>query len=263
MLTSLQNPLIKQLRKLGQSKERKRENLLLLEGTNLIESACQVSYPLLTVCCTEKWAQNYPFLHQNLLANAEKVELVSSEVLEAIATTVNPDGVIATAHRRETNLSYNPNLSLGLVLEKLQDPGNLGTIIRSSVATSVDNLWLSNGSVELDNPKVLRASVGQWFRLQMGVSDDLISLINNYKSSQNVQVIATLPQATKTYWELDLTKPSLILLGNESAGLSEELTCLADELVTIPLHNGVESLNVGIAASLLLYEAQRQRTLIK
>jgi TrmH family RNA methyltransferase len=262
MLTSLQNPLVKQLRKLSQSKERRKQNLLLLEGTNLIESACQSNYPLLTVCYTEKWVQNYPFLYQKLLENAEKVELVSPEVIEAIATTVNPDGVVATAPRRETNLPFNPNLSLGLVLERLQDPGNLGTIIRGSVATSVDNLWLSNGSVELDNPKVLRASVGQWFRLQMGVSDNLISLINTYKTQQNVQVIATLPQANKTYWELDLTKPTLILLGNESAGLSEELISLADELVTIPLQNGVESLNVGIAASLLLYETQRQRTFI-
>jgi TrmH family RNA methyltransferase len=260
MLTSLQNALIKQLRKLNQSKERKKQNLLLLEGTNLITEACQVKYPLLTVCCTEKWINNYPILYEQLLKNTEKLELVSGEVLEAIATTVNPDGIIATAPRRSTNLAYNPQLSLGLVLEKLQDPGNLGTIIRSSVATGVDNLWLSDGSVELDNPKVLRASVGQWFRLPMGVTDDLISLINYYKTQQKVQIIATLPQVTKTYWEIDLTKPSLILFGNESRGLSEELVSLADELVTIPLQNGVESLNVGIAASLLLYEAQRQRT---
>jgi RNA methyltransferase, TrmH family len=259
MLTSLQNPLIKQLKKLSQSKERKKQNLFLLEGTNLIESACQIDYPLLTVCCTEKWAQTYHFLYQKLLVISEKVELVTPEVLEAIATTVTPDGVVATAARRGTNLPFNPNLRLGLVLERLQDPGNLGTIIRCSVATGVDNLWLSNGSVELDNPKVLRASVGQWFRLQMGVSHNLTELINTYKTQQQVQVIATLPQAIKTYWEIDLTKPTLILFGNESAGLSQELISLADEFVTIPLHNGVESLNVGIAASLLLYESERQR----
>ncbi len=261
MLTSLQNPLIKNLRKLTRSKERKKQNLLLLEGTNLIESACKINYPLMMVCCTEKWRDNHYKLYNLLLEKAERLELVSPEVLQAITTTVNPDGIVATALPREQNLSCESQISLGLVLERLQDPGNLGTIIRSSVATNVDKLWLTNDSVEIDNPKVLRASVGQWFSLEMGISDDLISLVNNYKN-QGIQVIATLPQATKTYWEIDFKKPTLILLGNESAGLSEELTVLADELVTIPLQNGVESLNVGIAASLLLYEAQRQRIFI-
>ena len=119
----------------------------------------------------------------------------------------------------------------------MQDPGNLGTIIRTSVATGIDGLWLSQDSVALDNPKVLRSSAGEWFRLKMGVTDNLTQVVSNYRQ-QGVQVIATLPQATKTYWQIDFTLPTLILLGNEGAGLSPELIALATERVQIPLQGG-------------------------
>ena len=142
------------------------------------------------------------------------------------------------------------------MIERLQDPGNLGTIIRTSVAAGVDGLWLSPDSVDLDHPKVMRASAGEWFRLPTAVAH-LPPLIEHY---QQVQIVATLPQAEITYWELDWTQPTLILLGNEGAGLSEELVALADRQVKIPLGAGVESLNVAIAAALMLFEAQRQRS---
>ncbi len=113
--------------------------------------------------------------------------------------------------------------------------------------------------MDFDHPKVLRASAGEWFRLSMNVRDNLVETIQEQKNNQ-VQIIATIPDATKTYWELDLTRPSLILLGNESAGLSPELMALADEKVTIPLDNKVESLNVAIATALILYESKRQNS---
>jgi TrmH family RNA methyltransferase len=257
MLTSIKNPLIKQLRKLHRSRERQKQNLLLLEGTNLLTAACQVNYELITVCCTPKWQQNHQQLWQKISQQALKTELVSPEVLAAIATTINPDGIVATAVRKVPQRLTQEKISLGLVLERLQDPGNLGTIIRTAVATNVDGIWLSQDSVDFDNPKVLRASVGEWFKLPMVVSQNLTEEIQQFKQ-QGIQIIATLPQATTTYWEIDFHCPTIILLGNEGAGLSEELIKLADCQVTIPLSNQVESLNVGITSALLLYEAQRQ-----
>ncbi|AFZ37908.1 tRNA/rRNA methyltransferase (SpoU) [Stanieria cyanosphaera PCC 7437] len=257
MLTSIKNPLIKQLRKLHRSRERQKQNLLLLEGTNLLTAACQVNYELITVCCTPKWQQNHPQLWQKIFQQALKTELVSPEVLDAIATTINPDGIVATAVRKVPQRLTQEKISLGLVLERLQDPGNLGTIIRTAVATNVDGIWLSQDSVDFDNPKVLRASVGEWFKLPMIVSQNLAEEIKQLKQQGN-QIIATLPQATMTYWEIDFHRPTVILLGNEGAGLSEELIGLADCQVTIPLSNQVESLNVAITSALLLYEAQRQ-----
>jgi RNA methyltransferase, TrmH family len=256
MLTSLQNPLVKQMRKLHRAKERREQALFLLEGTHLLQEACAVAYPLETVCYTPDWQARYPTLCQQTTQHARRTELVSPEVLQAIATTVNPDGVVATARRIQQQFGERP-LQLGVALETLQDPGNLGTVIRTAAAVGADGLWLSSDSVDLDHPKVLRASAGQWFRLPMVVSDNLATDLQQLQT-EGVQLVATLPSAEMTYWQVDFTRPSVILLGNEGAGLSDRLIEIVDTEVQIPLAAGVESLNVGIAAALILYEARRQ-----
>jgi TrmH family RNA methyltransferase len=262
MLTSLQNPLIKQMRKLHRAKERREQQLFLLEGTHLLEEACAVNLPLVTVCCTPAWQEQHPNLWEQALQQSQRSELVSPDVLQAIATTVQPDGVVATAERVALNSPITAMPNLGIALETLQDPGNLGTVIRTAAAAGADGLWLSQDSVDLDHPKVLRASAGQWFRLPMQVSADLCADVQKFRR-QGVQVVATLPTAALTYWQVDLTRPTLILMGNEGAGLSPELANLADLAVKIPLAAGVESLNVAIASALMLYEVQRQRSLVE
>ena len=258
-LTSIKNPLIKQVRKLHRPKERAKQNLLLIEGTNLIEAACQADYKLDIIFYTDRWRDNHQSLCRTIESKNFKIQLVSSDVLNAIATTVNPDGVVAIAPQPPVT---QPNIAikgLGIALERLQDPGNLGTIIRTAAATGVDGLWLSGDSVDFYSPKVLRASAGQWFNVPVVTQQNLQELAK-YQQQQGVQIIATSAKANQTYWEIDFTRPSLILLGNEGAGLSTELIAIADQQVTIPLANGVESLNVSVAAALLLYEAKRQST---
>ncbi len=256
MLTSLQNSLVKQIRKLHSTKERHKQQLFLLEGTHLLEEACAVNYPLETVCCTPDWQAAHSSLWEEACSKSDRAEIVSKEVLDAIATTVQPDGVVATAKRsdRQTQL---PFTGIMLALETVQDPGNLGTMIRAAAAAGTSGLWVSGDSVDLDSPKVLRASAGQWFRLPTAVTEDLKATVQQSQQA-GMQVVATLPSATLTYWEVDWRKPSLILLGNEGAGLSPELAAIADKQVRIPLSPGVESLNVAIAAALMLYEARRQ-----
>jgi RNA methyltransferase, TrmH family len=256
MLTSLQNPLVKQLRKLHRTQERRQQQVFLLEGTHLLEEACAVACPLVVLCYTADWQTRHPQLWQRAIALAERSELVSPEVLAAIATTLTPDGVVATAQRSPLPQPGVP--SLGLALQTLQDPGNLGTVIRTAAAAGADGLWLSQDSVDLESPKVLRASAGQWFRLPMAVSGDLRSEIRQFQA-EGVQVLATLPTAELSYWDVDLTRPTLIVLGNEGAGLTADLAAMADVAVRIPLAAGVESLNVAIAAAVILYEAKRQR----
>ena len=146
---------------------------------------------------------------------------------------------------------------VGIALERLQDPGNLGSAIRTGAATAIDGIWLSPDSVDVYSPKVLRASAGQWFNVPLFAEQNLRELAQ-YQQQQGGQVIATSSRASKTYWDIDFTRPSLILLGNEGAGLSPELMDIADQQVIIPLANNVESLNVSVAAALLLYEAKRQ-----
>lgn len=257
MLTSLQNPLVKQIRKLHQAKGRKEQQLFLLEGTHLVEEAYAAGYPLTTICYTSLWQDRHHPLWDSLRQQTPRFELVSPEVLEAMATTVHPDGVIALAPRLE--LKPQALEGLGIALETLQDPGNLGTIIRTATAAGVDGLWLSADSVDLDHPKVLRASAGAWFRLNKTVSFNLADDIIRFQQ-QGLQIVATVPQASLSYWQLDFTQPTLMVFGNEGGGLSPELQALADHQVQIPLQRGVESLNVGICVALMLYEAQRQRT---
>jgi len=257
VLTSLQNPLVKQIRKLHSSKERHKQELFLLEGTHLIEEACTTNYPLVTVCCTSQWQTTHEKLWLLAVEKCDRALVVSEDVMKALATTMQPDGVVAMAKQgdRGTLLPFN---GLQIALETVQDPGNLGTIIRTAAAAGASGLWLSKNSVDLYNPKVLRASAGQWFRLPMLESKDLQTTVIGAKQA-GMQIIATLPDANLTYWQVDWQKPSLILLGNEGAGLSTELAQMADLSVKIPLQPGVESLNVAITAALILYEAQRQK----
>ncbi|MGK7884790.1 MAG: TrmH family RNA methyltransferase [Crocosphaera sp.] len=258
MITSIRNPLIKQIRKLHSTKGRREGNLLLLEGTHLVQTAYGADCSLITLCYTEQWRARYPQLWENVSKRVQRLEVVSSEVLAAMTTTINPDGVVATALFEPYIEGKITDFRLGLIIERLQDPGNLGTIIRTAAATGIDGIWLSDDSVDIDHPKVLRASAGAWFRVPMFVSSDLKTVVEKYKNN-GVNIVATLPNATQTYWDLQLTKPTLILLGNEGSGLSDSLVSLADKLVSIPLGEGVESLNVAIATALILYEAKRQQ----
>ncbi len=255
LLTSTQNPLVKQIRRLHNAKERQQEQLFLLEGTHLIQEACATGYPLHTLCATPDWQATHPNLWQT--APAERLELVTDKVLAAMATTVNPDGVIAIAPRLRLNPPLIPG-KLVLAIDRLQDPGNLGTIMRTAAAAGVDGLWVSGDSVALDHPKVLRASAGQWFRLAMATSNNLLTVVENYQQ-QGVQVVATGMTAAVDYWQVDFTQPTLVLLGNEGGGLSPELMAKADRVVRVPMQPGVESLNVSITAALILYEAKRQQ----
>lgn len=255
IITSTQNPLVKQMRRLHSAKERHQEKLFLLEGTHLLQEACATAYPLCILCATPDWQAAHPDLWQT--APAERKELVTDRVLAAMATTVHPDGVMAIAPRLTCNSPPIPG-KLVLAIDRLQDPGNLGTLIRTAAAAGVDGLWVSDDSVDLDHPKVLRASAGQWFRLAMATSNDLLQVVENYQQ-QGVQVIATGMNAPIDYWQVDFTQPTLVLLGNEGGGLSPALIAQADRVVSVPMQPGVESLNVSITAALILYEAQRQR----
>lgn len=277
LISSRSNSLVKSFRQLHTPKGRREAGLFLLEGTHLLMEAVGTNYPLETLCATPQWWERHGELGEQASNLATRVEMVTVEVLQAMATTVQPDGVVAMAPSREElsqqSLSRqlnpeafrslpSPEVStanfLGIAGETLQDPGNVGTMIRTAVATGVQGLWLSRDSVDGENPKVLRASAGQWFRLPMVSTPDLAEVVRSLQA-QGIQVVATNPRAELTYWQVDFTSPTLILLGNEGAGLSADLLALADRQVQIPLLGGVESLNVAISSAIMLYEAQRQR----
>jgi TrmH family RNA methyltransferase len=215
IIVSTKNPLAKQFRKLHQAKERRRQNIFLLEGTHLVQEACAVDYPLRQVAMTPAWCRTHGDLVERLRLLTTDIRLVSADVLGSMCTTVSPDGVVAIAQRSMQSTVSSARVSLGVALERLQDPGNLGTVIRTAAAAGCDRIWLTTDSVDMDHPKVLRATAGQWFRLPMQTISALESL-----KSLDVQLVATVPTAPLNYWELDLRQPTVFLMGNEGAGLS-------------------------------------------
>jgi TrmH family RNA methyltransferase len=254
----LSNKQIKLINSLHSKKGRKENDLFLVEGEKslleLVKSDFSVEFFVLAENQTD-------LLHELSLKSPAYIYAVSEEQLTKLSTLVTNQVGLAVVKQKQFN-QFKINSPYTIVLDGIRDPGNLGTIIRSAVATGVDGIWTSEDSVEFDNPKVLRASAGAWFHLPKQSSPDLGKLIQDYQT-QGIQVIATQMNAPKTYWETDFTRSTIILLGNEGAGLSPDLAKLADETVRIPLASGVESLNVAIAAALLLYEAQRQKAILQ
>ena len=264
-LTSRRNPLVKQLRLLQESRGRREQGLLLLEGTHLLQESLRLGLQPRDVLATAAWLAD----HGELVAALPKGcswRLVSGEVLEAIATTQHPDGVVATL--LPPTAAAPGKASFVLALDGIQDPGNLGTLMRTALAAGVGALWLADGADPFQ-PKVLRASAGAALalpllresrqelaeRLQAATQAGL-QLVVAVRPETGAAVVAAAPFP---YWKLDWTRPTVLLLGNEGAGVSPQLQALASQRVTIPHSTAVESLNVAVAAAPLLLERLRQQ----
>ena len=260
-ITSRRNPLVRSLRELHEARGRREQGLLLLEGTHLLQETLRLGLRPELVLATPAWLDAHPALVQALPAGV-RLQPASAEVLEAAATTRHPDGVLLTLPTPPPpEDSAAP--AFVLALDRLQDPGNLGTLLRTALAAGVTEVWLAEGA-DPTQPKVLRASAGAALalplrRLEMaGLAGRLREM-----ASQGVQVVATAVARSegpplRPYWQLDWTRPTVLLLGNEGAGLDPQLAALAGAVVTIPHSDAVESLNVAVAAAPLLLERSRQ-----
>jgi TrmH family RNA methyltransferase len=248
MLTSLRNPRVQQWRRLARHpRDRRDRQQFLLEGTHNILEAIAVGYPLELVLHAPHW-------DTELLGNWEGPrELVSAEVLRAIATTENPDGVVAIASWRHQPF---PQIQrLGLFLDGVREPGNLGALLRTGAAVGIDGILSSEDSVDWHHPKVLRASAGQWCKVPVGSVPHPSEFLQTCRE-RGLAIVVAQAQAPQTYWQWDFRQPTLLVLGNEGEGVSAEAIAQASALVSIP--SRIESLNVGVAGALLLYEALRQ-----
>lgn len=263
LISSRRNPLVKRLRALHGPRGRREAGLLLVEGTHLLQEALRLGLAPVEVLCTEPWRGRHPQLLQALPAGVRPI-LVSPEVLACVATTDHPDGVVITLAPPRPAGEPGPFV---LALDRLQDPGNLGTLIRTALAAGVDALWLAEGADPLQ-PKVLRASAGAalalpLLRLGAGAMEHRLRQLAAGGSQLVAAVVAGAPDGAGRlavpYWQLDWTRPSVLLLGNEGAGLAPELQALATCRVTIPHSAAVESLNVAVAAAPLLLERWRQQ----
>ena len=260
IISSHHNEWFKSAMRLHQASERRDRCQFLIEGTHLVEEAIATGWPLESICFEEAWAEQNKLLLDRLVAdpNGMKVLLqpATTDILRRLSTTSSRSPIVGVAvHRANDECEITP-ISLALAVESLQDPGNLGSMIRIAAAAGLSQVYLSKDSVSPTNPKVLRSTAGQWFRSPPIVTD-LPSFLKQQAAS-SVQILAACAEG-KSFWKSDLTRPTLFLLGNEGNGLSSEILTLATGKISIPMASNIESLNVSIAAALLVYEAQRQR----
>ena len=261
LITSRRNPLVRQLRGLHSASGRREQNLLLLEGTHLAQEVVRLALQPRQLIATERWRLAHaPLLAelQGLGGSALQHVVASEDVLAAMATTEHPDGVVLTLEPPHPQAPG--SVRFGLVLDGIQDPGNLGTLLRTALAAGIEQVWLASGA-DPWQPKVLRASAGAALALscRRGERSDVLGWVHQARD-QGLQVLATRPPAGggQPYWERNWRLPTLLLLGAEGPGLSAELEQLATARVCIPHSDAVESLNVAVAAAPLLLERQRQ-----
>jgi len=262
MLTSLKNSLLKQVRKLHHSAARTEQGVMLLEGPHLVEAALETQWPLDLVLATPLWAAAHAELWEKLIAYADRSDLVAEALFPELVTTVNPPGILALAPQgtQQWQSCFDRPPQRLVVLDRVQDPGNLGTILRTSAAVGVSGVILSQDSIAPDHPKVLRATSGQWFRQPPCVAEDL-TLVLQMAQAKGYRIVGTSSHFGQDLWQADFRGPLLLLFGSEGQGLSPALSALVQSPVRIPQEPGVESLNLAISVAVLLYEARRQQQL--
>ena len=266
-VSSRRNPLVRRLRALSSKEGREEYSLLLLEGTNLLVEALKTSYMPCEVLLTSRWMNDNPAILKTIPCQTQLREVTDS-VLQAALTTINPD-VVAALFPIDALPKATSEVDFVLALDRLQDPGNMGTLFRTALAGGVDVLWLALGADPLSQ-KALRASAGAVLNLpyeRMGACEELAlkALVDRLDIAvrEGYQVVATVaPNAIEMgfsfpYWELDWLKPTVLVLGNESSGIHPSIKGCCTHCITLPHSEAVESLNVASAAVPMLLERQR------
>lgn len=260
-ITSLQNPHIKNCVKLQQRKERDRQQLMIVEGFRAILCALQNGYPLSTLYFAPELF--YGEQEPQLLLRAEHAGTtlyeVAAEPFQKMTDLPRPDGLLALApQRRRTLTGFRPRPNaLFLVAEAVEKPSNLGAIIRSADGAGVDALIVCDPQVDIFNPDVMRASVGTYFSLPLLLTTPKEAI--RWCRDHGIMTLAATPQAELLYTDVEMRGAIAIAVGNEQHGLSAEWLQEADLGVRLPMHGQINSLNVAVAAAILLYEAVRQR----
>ncbi len=256
MITSMSNARIKQVTQLMQrAKVRNERDLFVIEGVKLFEEAPKerIREVYLSESFYEKW-------EDKALLQGHAYEIVSDDVFQKMTDTVHPQGILCTVAQFHDTLEdmmqgANPLLLIG---ENLQDPGNLGTLIRTGEGAGVDGVILTRESVDLYNPKVIRSTMGSIFRMKTIYIEDIVQVLGQLQEA-GVRVYAAHLSGMTYYTDTNFQGPTAFLIGNEARGLEECTAQQANDYVKIPMSGQVESLNAAMAAGLLVYEARRQR----
>jgi TrmH family RNA methyltransferase len=262
LITSLQNPHLKTLLKLRKRTERDICHSFVIEGYRPLARAIDRRVPLTTVYYSPEWFLGANEMHLVSLARTMGTKCIrlGREAFAKVAYRDRPEGLLAVAPQWHTQLEEIPlsRQPFLLIVEHIEKPGNLGTILRSADAAGVDGVIMCDPVTDLFNPNVVRSSTGTLFTVPVAVTSSEEAL--EYLHTHKIKSIATTPAASTPYTQPDLKESLALVMGSEQFGLSEFWLKAADQCVCIPMHGQADSLNVAMATLITLFEAVRQRT---
>lgn len=264
-ISSLDNARVKLAAALRQKKVRDETGLFIIEGIHLIEEALAADWAIehLLVCRERFTPEQFTALTNRLLSFADQLIVVSATVFKKVAETESPQGILAVVRQRQPEMraavSGNGHCRrpVWVVLDAVQDPGNVGTIVRTADAAGASGVVLAPGSADLYAGKTVRASMGSLFHLPIYKASVQECLA--YFSAENIPIFVADANSAKNYNEFDLTAACAVVFGNEGAGVGEAFRQHAAAAIRIPIIGQAESLNVASAAAVILFEAARQR----
>lgn len=254
MITSTSNEQVKNIIQLKEkAKVRRQKKLFVVEGIKMFREIPKDK--LVSVFVSEKFEKE----NEELLSHTDYI-MLSDSVFKKISDTVTPQGILAVVKQNEFTVEdiierRDKERSCIVVLDRLQDPGNLGTIVRTGEGAGITGIVMSNDSVDLYNPKVIRSTMGSVFRVPVAVVPDLQDAIKKMKQN-GIETYAAHLNGME-YQKGAFGKDIALLIGNEAKGLSDEVSVMADKLIKIPMEGKVESLNAAVATAILMYEARR------
>jgi len=256
MITSSQNPKLKLVRSLlGRAKERREANAFVVEGVRLIEEAVNAGWQFKFALYSDGLSERgNDFLNKLKSANVE-VDDVAGDLLQKLSDTEHSQGILAVLEMSNIPVSGSPNFVL--IPDQIRDPGNLGTLLRSAAATGVQAVLFPPETTDPFSPKVVRAGMGAHFRLPIYTLK--WEEIKEYvRTTHHLNTCIADVEGTSC-WETDLHQPLALVIGGEAEGASDEARRLATQKICIPMEGNVESLNAGVAGSVLMFEVVRQR----
>ena len=257
VITSKDNEQVKHIRKLKEKKYRDEYNEYIIEGIKLIEEAIEEKAGIKTIVVCDDCAKNEK-LDSKLLYEVAKYNCiyVEEKVFKSISDVQNHQGILAVMSKEVNNkIDYKEDLIV--VLDDIQDPGNLGTILRTLDSANIKQIIVSNKSSDVYNPKVVRSTMGAILRVNVIESKSLQDTLKELKNHE-FEIVATSLDTKNSIYDIDYKKKAIII-GNEANGVSKEVLELADEKIKSPMLGKTESLNAAVATSIIVYEYVRQK----
>lgn len=258
MINSTSNKQIKNLNQLiKKSKARREQRVFVVEGYKMYREVPKEK--LLQTYVSESFYEKTG--NREMLGDAP-VEIVSDRVFETVSDTMTPQGILCVVKQQEYTLEdmLCEEEPLLLVLENLQDPGNLGTIFRTAEGAGVTGIIMSSDTVDIYNPKTVRSTMGSLYRMPFLYTKDMNKIMQALKE-RGIRTYAAHLQGSREYYLENYTGGTAFLIGNEGNGLTEELSEQAEAYIKIPMSGQLESLNAAVASAVLMFEARRQRSL--